>query len=210
MPDNDSPVVITPPKAGLATQSPHRVSVPLVFISLVACLYMVLVARMRHMQQNIWTKGRPQEAHGHTYGHQVSAHELSFSTCTDYLECRPFVCEYCFKSFSQRSGLTTHVNTQYVATNPHFEACSQKPRCSTGAKPYACKFEGCSARFGDPSSCARHKKETHRVKHPYRCCHPGCISRYMIYPVDAFCYSSCLQHQAPLGLQKPLVEEARH
>lgn len=49
---------------------------------------------------------------------------------------------------------------------------------STKVKPFVCGFNSCSASFGDPSSCARHRKETHRRMGAYRCPHPLCKSRY--------------------------------
>ncbi|KAF8914201.1 hypothetical protein CPB84DRAFT_1840935 [Gymnopilus junonius] len=57
---------------------------------------------------------------------------------------KPHKCKNCGKVFSQNSGLKTHENVH------------------SKAKPYACGFDGCDASFGDPSSCARHRKETHR------------------------------------------------
>lgn len=50
---------------------------------------------------------------------------------------------------------------------------------SSKEKPFACDFGNCRATFGDPSSCARHRKETHRRIIPYRCPISGCRSRYV-------------------------------
>ncbi|TFK43748.1 hypothetical protein BDQ12DRAFT_675494 [Crucibulum laeve] len=71
---------------------------------------------------------------------------------------RPHQCEDCPKTFSQYSGLKTHRNIH------------------TNIKPFACGFHHCHASFGDPSSCARHRKETHRRVGAYRCPHPRCKS----------------------------------
>ncbi|KAF8812226.1 hypothetical protein BYT27DRAFT_7086967, partial [Phlegmacium glaucopus] len=68
------------------------------------------------------------------------------------------VCTICNKAFSQYSGLKTHKNVH------------------TKVKPFVCGFNSCSASFGDPSSCARHRKETHRRVGAYRCPHPLCKS----------------------------------
>ena len=46
---------------------------------------------------------------------------------------------------------------------------------STGAKPHGCSQ--CGARFGDPSSCARHKRETHLYPEGYQCFMRGCRTR---------------------------------
>lgn len=51
---------------------------------------------------------------------------------------------------------------------------------STKLKPYVCGIQGCKSAFGDPSSCARHRKETHRNVGAYQCPHPRCKSRCLI------------------------------
>jgi len=47
---------------------------------------------------------------------------------------------------------------------------------STGQKPFKCEFTGCKATFGDPSSCARHRREIHNPTKPFECPIPGCSS----------------------------------
>ncbi|KAJ8086914.1 hypothetical protein PM082_005739 [Marasmius tenuissimus] len=72
---------------------------------------------------------------------------------------RPHVCRVCFKAFSQASGLKTHKNVH------------------TGMKPYVCGEDGCTKAFGDPSSCTRHRKETHKNADNYNCPVSTCSSR---------------------------------
>ncbi|KAF8204726.1 hypothetical protein BJ912DRAFT_1052060 [Pholiota molesta] len=68
-------------------------------------------------------------------------------------------CHICEKTFSQNSGLKTHLNTH------------------TGDKPYRCEYEGCEAKFGDPSSWNRHEKEKHKmVDFRYKCPVEKCTS----------------------------------
>ncbi|KAJ6515631.1 hypothetical protein C8R45DRAFT_810257, partial [Mycena sanguinolenta] len=71
---------------------------------------------------------------------------------------RPHSCPECGKSFAQYSALRTHINVH------------------TGAKPYACGIAPCRATFGDPSSCSRHRKETHCRPGAYRCPESRCKS----------------------------------
>ncbi|GLB34043.1 putative zinc finger protein, C2H2 type [Lyophyllum shimeji] len=71
---------------------------------------------------------------------------------------KPHKCSDCGKSFSQYSGLKTHRNVH------------------TKIKPFLCGMNGCKAAFGDPSSRARHCKETHRTLGAYRCPVPRCKS----------------------------------
>ncbi|RDB19927.1 Sex-determining transformer protein 1 [Hypsizygus marmoreus] len=71
---------------------------------------------------------------------------------------KPHKCSDCGKSFSQFSGLKTHRNVH------------------SKLKPFACGIDGCKAAFGDPSSRARHCKETHRTLGAYRCPYPDCKS----------------------------------
>ncbi|KAF9263709.1 hypothetical protein L218DRAFT_330287 [Marasmius fiardii PR-910] len=71
---------------------------------------------------------------------------------------RPYICEECYKAFAQASGLKTHRNIH------------------TGEKPFVCDVDGCTKAFGDPSSCARHRKEIHRGIESYKCPVEGCSS----------------------------------
>jgi len=70
---------------------------------------------------------------------------------------KPHVCIDCGKAFAQFTGLKTHRNVH------------------TGAKPHECNV--CGARFGDPSSCARHKRETHMHPEGYQCFVAGCRTK---------------------------------
>lgn len=70
---------------------------------------------------------------------------------------KPHVCLDCGKAFAQFTGLKTHRNVH------------------TGAKPHKCNE--CGARFGDPSSCARHKRETHTHPGGYQCFVDGCTTK---------------------------------
>ncbi|KAI6003644.1 hypothetical protein EDD15DRAFT_1215655 [Pisolithus albus] len=72
---------------------------------------------------------------------------------------KPHVCPTCGKGFSQFSGLKTHLNIH------------------TKAKPYVCGIGTCRKAFGDPSSCSRHRKETHRAEGAYKCPLPDCGTR---------------------------------
>ncbi|KAJ7930022.1 hypothetical protein B0H13DRAFT_912207 [Mycena leptocephala] len=71
---------------------------------------------------------------------------------------RPHSCSECGKSFAQYSGLKTHMNVH------------------TRVKPFRCGITSCQAAFGDPSSCARHRKETHRRSGSYQCPESRCKS----------------------------------
>ncbi|KAF7352579.1 Sex-determining transformer protein 1 [Mycena venus] len=71
---------------------------------------------------------------------------------------RPHSCSVCGKSFAQHSGLKTHLNVH------------------TREKPFRCGITSCQAAFGDPSSCARHRKETHRRSGAYQCPESRCKS----------------------------------
>jgi len=67
---------------------------------------------------------------------------------------KPHVCDKCGKAFAQFTGLKTHHNVH------------------TRERPYSCTI--CSATFSDPSSCARHRRETHLNPAGHRCYFPGC------------------------------------
>ncbi|KAH7887535.1 hypothetical protein F5I97DRAFT_841430 [Phlebopus sp. FC_14] len=72
---------------------------------------------------------------------------------------KPHVCETCAKGFAQLSGLKTHRNIH------------------SKAKPYVCGIGICKKAFGDPSSCTRHRKETHRRDGAYKCIVDECGTR---------------------------------
>ncbi|KAI0268123.1 hypothetical protein BC834DRAFT_867970 [Gloeopeniophorella convolvens] len=71
---------------------------------------------------------------------------------------RPYECVDCGKRFAQPTALKTHSNVH------------------TGSKPFKCGHSGCSASFGDPSSCTRHRREVHQPKQRFKCIVPGCTS----------------------------------
>ncbi|KAF9238749.1 hypothetical protein BU15DRAFT_18884, partial [Melanogaster broomeanus] len=73
---------------------------------------------------------------------------------------KPHVCETCGKGFSQFSGLKTHRNIH------------------SKNKPYICGIGTCKKAFGDPSSCTRHRKETHRREGAYKCVVGDCGTRF--------------------------------
>ncbi|KAF8238938.1 hypothetical protein L208DRAFT_169856 [Tricholoma matsutake] len=79
---------------------------------------------------------------------------------------KPYVCRDCGKSFAQFSGLKTHRNVH------------------TKVKPFVCELDGCTAVFGDPSSCTRHRKERHQTIGAYRC--PVSICKSSIKRRSAF------------------------
>lgn len=72
---------------------------------------------------------------------------------------KPHICPTCGKGFAQFSGLKTHLNIH------------------TKAKPYVCGIGTCRKAFGDPSSCSRHRKETHRAEGAYKCPLVDCGTR---------------------------------
>lgn len=72
---------------------------------------------------------------------------------------KPHVCPTCGKGFAQFSGLKTHLNVH------------------TKAKPYVCGIGTCRKAFGDPSSCSRHRKETHSREGAYKCPLDECGTR---------------------------------
>jgi prophage antirepressor-like protein len=67
-----------------------------------------------------------------------------------HLEIKPFNCEICKKSFSQKPVLENHKRI-------HF-----------GIKPYRCDFLNCEKKFTDLSGFKRHKR-IHTGEHPYSC-----------------------------------------
>ncbi|KAJ7721187.1 hypothetical protein DFH07DRAFT_303059 [Mycena maculata] len=71
---------------------------------------------------------------------------------------KPHECSECGKTFAQYSGMKTHMNVH------------------TRAKPYRCGMSPCRAAFGDPSSRARHRKETHSLAGVYQCPESRCKS----------------------------------
>ncbi|KAJ7228425.1 hypothetical protein GGX14DRAFT_413084, partial [Mycena pura] len=71
---------------------------------------------------------------------------------------RPHLCVECGKRFTQYSGLKTHLNVH------------------TRDKPFRCGWSSCQATFGDPSSRARHRKETHERQGTYRCPDSRCTT----------------------------------
>lgn len=64
---------------------------------------------------------------------------------------RPYVCTVCHKGFTQGTALKTHANIH------------------TKKKPHKCGLGGCTAAFGDPSSCSRHRREKHNGIQGFRC-----------------------------------------
>lgn len=97
---------------------------------------------------------------------------------------KPHACADCGKAFAQFTGLKTHRNVH------------------TGAKPHECNV--CGARFGDPSSCARHKRETHMHPEGYQCFVDGC--RTKIKRRSAFVKHVKAKHD--IDLTKMSAEEA--
>lgn len=67
---------------------------------------------------------------------------------------KPHVCEKCGKAFAQFTGLKTHRNVH------------------TKERPFKCSV--CFVSFSDPSSCARHLRETHMNPGGHKCSYPGC------------------------------------
>ncbi|KAI0920918.1 hypothetical protein AcV7_002915 [Taiwanofungus camphoratus] len=70
---------------------------------------------------------------------------------------KPHKCGRCHKAFAQRGALDTHMNTH------------------TKRRPFPCGVGICRATFGDPSSAARHRRETHGDFKGYEC--PTCKTR---------------------------------
>ncbi|KAJ7584262.1 hypothetical protein C8J56DRAFT_789737, partial [Mycena floridula] len=73
-----------------------------------------------------------------------------------HLNHRPHICKVCHKAFSQKSGLTVHMNKQ---------------------RPFSCGHHSCRSTFGDPSSAARHRREKHESLGAYTCPDVDCVSR---------------------------------
>jgi hypothetical protein len=97
---------------------------------------------------------------------------------------KPHVCVECGKAFAQFTGLKTHRNVH------------------SGDKPHECNL--CGARFGDPSSCARHKRETHTHPEGYQCFVAGC--RTKIKRRSAFMKHLKAKHDIDLNMMS--IEEA--
>ncbi|KAG9317361.1 hypothetical protein JVU11DRAFT_1560 [Chiua virens] len=68
---------------------------------------------------------------------------------------KPYICETCDKRFAQSTALKIHRNTH------------------TKKKPSICGIGTCKKAFGDPSSCTRHRRETHS-KAGYKCIVADC------------------------------------
>ncbi|KAI0068568.1 hypothetical protein BV25DRAFT_1817432 [Artomyces pyxidatus] len=95
-------------------------------------------------------------------------------------------CKHCFKSFGRKgdltrherlhSGIKDHLCTTCGKRFAQFTALKTHQNTHTRAKPYKCGLFACKASFGDPSSCARHRKETHGGVPSYKCPVSGCSS----------------------------------
>ncbi|KIL59217.1 hypothetical protein M378DRAFT_169625 [Amanita muscaria Koide BX008] len=100
-----------------------------------------------------------------------------------------FGCEKCSKTFVQKSAMTRHMKrcSNQMIYQCTVEGCrkifSQSSQLRahenvhTKKKPYACGIGDCPAKFGDPSSKARHVKEIHRTTHVNVCPVAGCSTR---------------------------------
>ncbi|KAI0307038.1 hypothetical protein B0F90DRAFT_1665355 [Multifurca ochricompacta] len=74
-----------------------------------------------------------------------------------------------------RGRLTAHDTPVCMLASSHISVRWQGAS-STGLKPFSCGFPGCKSAFGDPSSCARHRKEMHYPRQPFKCFVEGCVS----------------------------------
>lgn len=68
-------------------------------------------------------------------------------------------------------------SSQYTVWIFFLTSESSKRFHSTKVKPYVCGIGTCVKAFSDPSSCTRHRKETHRREGAYKCPLPECATK---------------------------------